>query len=215
MNSRLGLITREYQYEFTIKHFKKPQEDIVVATDFETITGITLPNGVAYNNRRHSSSLNLLKLMRAHRNTSESITLPDEKADRLVSLFRRLKPGHGLQCHDVFAEVELWPDILDLDYSARILAEDEQIIPGMPYSIHSDFGSEEWAYTHSCLGTDNGNLLGLVGNGMMMAVMDRKNTEKLYARGGTPYLAAMTNSSISGPPTLQIPSRNITIILGN
>lgn len=187
---RLGLTTRSYSYEWTTEHFKRPGENITVPTDFETVTGITLPDGTTYNNRRHSTALSLRKIITAPRNTSESITLPDDRAIRLVSLFRRLRPGHELECHDFVSEVEQWPGDI-LDYDIKILGRTQEVTPGVSYSVQSNFGPEDnfdWVYTHSCMATDSGNFLGIVGNGLMLSVMDRESTEKLYARGGEPYI---------------------------
>jgi|GEM_PF-1144035 len=194
-SSTLALTTRSCRYDFTIEHFEKPEETLAVPTNLQLVTGMTLPDGTTYNNRYHSSDIHIRSLVLAPKSTAESITLPDEKAHRLVSLFRQLRPKHGLECHDLFAQVELWPDIVEQDYTANILGDDRPITPGTPYSVESNFGTADdprWIYTHSCMGTDRGNLLGIIGRGMMLAVMDRESTENLYARGGDPYLATVT-----------------------
>ncbi len=158
--------------------------------EFDYITGMRLPDGTTYNNRRQADTIGLGRLLLARRSENDSVTLPDEKATRLISLFRRLRPGHGLECHDLLCEVEQWPT--DFDYDSRILSHTERVTPGKPYSVVTNLGSESgpnWAHAHSCIGTDNGNLLGITGNSLMMAVMTRESAEKLYARGGKPCLA--------------------------
>lgn len=203
METTLRLTTRRCRYELDIPHYLRPEEKIFVSTPFETITGITLPTGKTYNNRRHSHNVRLSRLMRAEKNTSESITLPDDRAQRLVSLFRRLRPGHTLECHDLFSEVLQWPDFDDWKDETDPLAPDAPIVSGAPYGVQTTFGPEDdfrQAYTHSCLGTGNGNLLGLIGKGMMLAVMTREATEELYARGGEPTLAKVALANpLNGP----------------
>jgi hypothetical protein len=44
----------------------------------------------------------------------DTITLPDEKATRLLDAFRQLRPGHDLQCHDFVARVEGWDEEMGL-----------------------------------------------------------------------------------------------------
>jgi hypothetical protein len=198
MPAQISLLTRRVSRDWTISSLAQPDVDIVVPTKFDYVTGMRLPDGTTYHNRRQATTIRLGRLLFAERGEDDSITLPDEKATRLISLFRKLRPGHGLECHDLLCEVEQWPT--DFDYDSKILSRSESIIPGRPYSIISNLGSASnpnWMDTHSCMGTDNGNLLGIIGNGLMMTVMKQDATERLYARGGVPHLAEVIPPSKS------------------
>jgi hypothetical protein len=137
---------------------------------------------------------------------NESITLPSDKAIRLINIFRKLDSDfHNLDCHDFMYATEGWED--DMVVNNRIMTSEEPIVSGNPYQILINVGTNntpEWLYTHSAIGTDERKLLAVGGLGLALCTMDRETAMQIYNEGFTPYLATVSVSE-SGDPKVLLP----------
>lgn len=158
------------------------------------VTGMALPSGVVITNPLHFTSPPISEV--ADSDVTETITLPEDKASRLAALFGALYPGHRSTCHDVVTTVADWdPRKLAFSVEPR-LADGTQVTPGAAYGVLSptfDIAdgqiTRRWGMNHSCLGTDDDRLLGVMGESLMLATISREAVVACYGQSVESYLA--------------------------
>jgi hypothetical protein len=179
----LQLLTAQVVGRFSMNRIDE-QPRVLATPTLDLVRGIRLPDGTTVTNDVHSSRMNLLTPTGIE--GADAITFSSAKARRLLGIFRELRPGHLLECHDVVSAVEEWDEREGLDNVHCIVEDTERIESGKPYEVFAYEGGtppSEWERTHSALGTDSGRLLGLVAEGLMLTIVDKQTTLELYNSG--------------------------------
>lgn len=196
---RIELVTEPRQGILSLSHYEKPDLRFRQAADMHVVTAMILPDGITIENPLHSASINVLPVTGDP--VEESITLDSAKAERLAKLFEELRPEHELECHDLVTVTEGWerdlgPVLTQRAVQPREFADVyEDVVTGAPYTVQILRGRSSrsgFAQTHSCLGTDEGRLLGLVGRGSVLSTMDADTTRRVYSYGARVSLLART-----------------------
>jgi hypothetical protein len=196
--TRLLLTTQPSQVWLSLAHYSNADVRLSKLASTNLVTGLVLPSGDIVDNPVQSDE-NLFEPV--GNATTESITLLTKKAERLVRLFARLKPDHGLQCHDLVEEVEGWSYDRGLGLQHKVIqpanfvGEYEDVISGNPYTIQIVRGTPsepDFGCSHSCYGTDEGRLLGIVGLNLPLTTMDPETARDIYANGAAISFLAKT-----------------------
>lgn len=178
-----------------------PQEQAIA---FGLLVGVKRASGESLNNpvaHRLSADISATGEL-----SSESITLPSEKADRFIELYKRFNFGaHELDCHDLVTGVEGWGDNISVDN--RIIDDDEPIEPGAAYQVLVNAGTSahpDWVYTHSALGNDEGKLVSAAGKGLPIISLSREHAIQIYGQGYTAHLATVSLAEGVDPQVFQL-----------
>jgi hypothetical protein len=176
--------------DFAIHHFANPNLRISRSVVVHVITAMAL-NGAAVERPNHAAAIDALQPVGDH--VRESITLPSAKAERLVSLYASLTPQHRLQCHDLVTAVEGWDEDIALNGTFKLVQPEthvtdpeDTIVDGSVYNVHvlpTAHATSGFVRTHSAYGTSDNRLLGIVGEGLMLATMQPSDALGLYREG--------------------------------
>lgn len=177
-----------------------PTPDQVVT--FGLLTGITRADGSSLRSLIAPHLLTGTQVTGETRN--ETITLPHDKAERFVAMFKRFNIGpHTLDCHDFVIGVEGWEGEITIDN--RIIRDGEQLEPGAAHQIIVNAGTDthpDWLLTHSALSTNEGRLLSAMGEGLPIASLDRDTAKQVYGHGNPSELATMSLAAGDEPRVL-------------
>lgn len=162
------------------------------------VTKVSLPDGTCAVNYDQSTDMRLVD--RDGRTANFQVPMPESKAARLVDAFRGLRPGHDMDCHDLVDEVEGWErDRVHNNISRGLFSNPAIITPGTTYAVMMrDDTSRNFDKTHSCWGTREQLLLGLLGQGSMMAVLDTQTALRFYPVGREAYLSQLYDPAVAG-----------------
>lgn len=194
--STIRLITQPIYVTLNVQHHSMPDTRLDMPTYANVVEALVLPTGDMVDNPDH---LAISIGLPVEERRTESITMPNPKAIRLVKLFQRLRPGHALECHDLVTQLEGWEYDKGSELTQRAVQpvnhveQYEEVKSGNPYTVLIPRGSDsdpDYGRSHSCIGTDQGRLLGLMGRGLALATMSPQSTRQVYANGAElSYLA--------------------------
>lgn len=166
--------------------------DKIVMAKLSIVKGIALATGELYENPSHSYHLNEVRLDGTK--AESTVTLPSEKALRLVSAYQKLKPEHNTDCHDFTATAAGWALRKEqpMQWEEDHIENSSEVEAGSAYGVIAQLSKRgERGCTHSGIGTDSGELLGVLGRNSALAVIDLETAQSIYSRGGETFMVKL------------------------
>ena len=161
--------------------------------ELEVVTGLEIPGSEPIHNPRHSTHLRNIRLGREM--VTRTVTLSDERAERLAKFYSMLREHHGNDSLGFLSRVEGWAiDPKGFNCSQALFKHPSIPEPGDPYAVMAQGfneanGKNIWKRTHSAIATDDHQLLSIQGTGSVLALMDAETTLRLYGGGGEGYFS--------------------------
>lgn len=180
----IRMTTEPFSFMANVQRYDDPEKTLEQRLITNVVRSLILPSSEVIEDAGSASYFFSPELGHV---VEESITLDAQRAKRLVSVFRELAVHHSLECHDlidrVYGQRHAAPSTLKLADSVKSV---ESVEPGVPYVVRAVYcNTDSYALntSHSCIGTNENRLLGIVGRGWPMATMDGDHTREFYANG--------------------------------